>query len=205
MRSADECCQGIHMGQIIRNILFWVVLLIYLPFHLPYVVLGILFGFDAIFRSYSQTLSLIPCVIGNKLRGAFYYLTLEQCSREVTIEFGTFFVWRDCQIGRNVYIGASSIISYADIHDDTLIGSHVNILSGKQQHIFTDINTPIRLQGRMRSKITIGEDCWLGNGAIVMADVGKKSIVAAGSVVVKEAEPFSIVGGNPARLIRMRV
>ncbi len=188
----------------IKSLLYYVVTVLYLPFHIPYFVIGLLSGYDDIFRSYSQILSLIPGMIGARLRGAFYFLTLEECSLEVTIDFGTFFVWRGCRIGRNVYIGARCIISYADIGQDTLIGSHVNILSGKEQHTATDITVPIRLQGGKRTKIRIGQDCWLGNGAVVMANVGDKSIVAAGSVVVNEVEPLSIVGGNPARVIKMR-
>jgi acetyltransferase-like isoleucine patch superfamily enzyme len=147
---------------------------------------------------------LVPGLIGKKVRGVFYYLALEQCSKEVTVDFGTFFVWRDCRLGRNVYIGARCIISCADIHDDALVGSHVNILSGKEQHSITDLNTPIRLQGGKRVKITIGRDTWLGNGAVIMADIGDQSIVAAGSVVVKNVDPLLIVGGNPAKILKKR-
>lgn len=50
----------------------------------------------------------------------------------------------------------------------------------------------------------IGRDAWLGNGSIVMADVGNHAVVGAGAVVVKPVAAWSIVAGNPAREIRSR-
>jgi carbonic anhydrase/acetyltransferase-like protein (isoleucine patch superfamily) len=52
----------------------------------------------------------------------------------------------------------------------------------------------------------IGNDVWIGENSIVMdgVTIGNGAIVAAGSVVVKDVAPFSIVGGVPARLIRLR-
>lgn len=193
------------MRNLIKSTVFYGSLLLYLPFHIPYVVLGLLFGSDRLFQEYAQTLSLVPGFLGCKLRGVFYYLTLDECSKDVTIEFGTYFVSKHCKIGNNVYIGANCIISYAEILDDTLIGSCVNILSGKTQHNITDINTPIRLQGGNRTKLIVGRDCWIGNGSIVMSNINDKSIVAAGSIVTKDVESFSIVGGNPAKLIKNRL
>jgi acetyltransferase-like isoleucine patch superfamily enzyme len=63
----------------------------------------------------------------------------------------------------------------------------------------------MREQGGEFEKITIGVDSWLGNSSVVMANVGTKSIVAAGSVVIKDLEPYSIVGGNPAKLLKSRL
>ena len=56
----------------------------------------------------------------------------------------------------------------------------------------------------MLTKVSIGNDCWIGNGAIVMADVGNQCVIAAGAVVVDAVGDRSIVGGNPATLIRQR-
>ena len=55
-----------------------------------------------------------------------------------------------------------------------------------------------------QSDITVGDDVWIGLGAIVMspADIGRGSIVAAGSVVKGRVEPYSIVAGVPARILR---
>lgn len=52
--------------------------------------------------------------------------------------------------------------------------------------------------------ITIGEDCWLGGNVIVLPGItiGKGSTVGAGSVVTKDVEPYTLVAGNPARVLR---
>ena len=54
--------------------------------------------------------------------------------------------------------------------------------------------------------VTIQKDVWIGCGAIILpgVTVGEGAVVAAGSVVTRDVEPFSIVGGCPAKLIRMR-
>ena len=90
------------------------------------------------------------------------------------------------------------------IEDDVLVGSNVDIISGKHQHNFDDLEAPIREQGGRLEKIVIGADSWIGNSSVVMANVGRKSVVAAGSVVAHEVEPYSVVGGNPAGVIRKR-
>ncbi len=77
-------------------------------------------------------------------------------------------------------------------------------MSGKTQHYFDDIETPIKDQGGEFEKITIGEDCWIGNGALIMANIGKKCVIGAGSVVTHDVPDYSIVAGNPAKVIKKR-
>ncbi|WP_262230549.1 DapH/DapD/GlmU-related protein [Stenotrophomonas maltophilia] len=57
------------------------------------------------------------------------------------------------------------------------------------------------------SRLVIEDDVWVGFGAIVLSGVriGRGSIIAAGAVVTKDVEPYSIVGGNPARKISQRL
>lgn len=63
---------------------------------------------------------------------------------------------------------------------------------------------PIRKQGVNVSPIVIEDECWIGANSILTAGVciGKHSIVAGGSVVTKSVPPYSIVGGNPACIIK---
>ena len=159
---------------------------------------------DQPFQLASHTLSLCPGFVGNYLRRAFYRWTLPRCGVDVCIEFGTVLHQATVEIGDRVYIGCHSSIGECTIEDDVLIGSNVDILSGKHQHYFDDPDVPMRDQGGRLEKIRIGPDCWLGNSSVVMAAVGPKSIVAAGSVVTRDVEPYTIVGGNPAELIRKR-
>jgi acetyltransferase-like isoleucine patch superfamily enzyme len=119
-------------------------------------------------------------------------------------------------IGRNFYIGRDSQIETdCIIGDNVIIGNKVGIV-GKYDHHFQQIGTPVRLASQIRDRdynwhgkdlvTKIGSDVWIGYGAIVMQGVriGDGAIVAAGAVVVKDVEPYSIYGGNPAKKIRDR-
>ena len=75
---------------------------------------------------------------------------------------------------------------------------------GKELHKFDDLDTPIRDQGGQFKKIIIGEDCWVGNGALILANIGNKCVFGAGSVVVNDIPDFSIAAGNPAKIINSR-
>ena len=86
-----------------------------------------------------------------------------------------------------------------------MIGPNVCFLH--QNHEYKDINIPMCFQGYKKVQpIIIEDDCWIGQNVLVTA--GRKirygSIVAAGSVVTRDFEPYSIIGGNPARCIKSR-
>jgi acetyltransferase-like isoleucine patch superfamily enzyme len=178
--------------------------LIVLPVFASYYVLGLVTDRDGLFAGYAQLMSLIPGKIGSYLRNSFYRLTMNQCDEGVVISFGTLFSQRDTDIGTGTYIGPQCNFGSCAVGKDCLIGSGVHILSGKRQHAIGDLDTPIREQGGELTKVKIGDDCWIGNGAIIMADVGSQCVIAAGAVVVDAVEDRTIVGGNPAQLIRRR-
>jgi virginiamycin A acetyltransferase len=189
----------------IKSLARGIAFLMILPLYVILFVSEQLVRTDQPFQGCSQLLSLIPGVPGNYLRQQFYHLTLARCSDDCCIEFGTRLNQRSIEIGKRVYIGTNCCIGECCIGDDVLIGSNVDIISGKNQHNFDRLDIPVREQGGKLEKIIIGEDSWLGNSSVVMADVGTKSIVAAGSVVVSNMEPFSISGGNPARVLKKRI
>jgi len=130
---------------------------------------------------------------------------MNHCDKDCAILFGTIFSQVDTDIGRGVYIGPNCNIGSAKISDHCTLGSNVHILSGNKQHNFDSIEIPIQEQGGTFHKIVIEEDTWIGNGALVMANIGKKCIIGAGSVVTKDTEDYSIVAGNPAKLIKKRI
>lgn len=175
---------------------------------LPVFMLHRLFSFisstESSFWSASQLLSLIPGKGGSYLRNSFLRLTITKCDPNCAIMFGTIFSQIDTEIGQKVYIGPQCNIGSCRIEDNCIIGSGVHIVSGSRQHNFDDLDKPVREQGGVFEKVTIGEDSWIGNGAIVMANIGKKCIVGAGAVVTKNVDDFSIVAGNPAKLIKKR-
>lgn len=178
--------------------------LAFLVFLIPVLPLVILCRIGFGFQGCSQALSLIPGWLGIQFRKSFYHLALDAASRQCNIDYGTIFPSQRVGIGKNVYIGAYCIIAEAIIGDDVLIGSGVHLTS-KGTHDYSRIDIPIRMQGRQTDPVTVGEDSWIGNGAIVMADVGRKCIVGAGSVVTTHIPDYAIAVGNPARVIKMRM
>lgn len=111
------------------------------------------------------------------------------------------------KIGNDVGIAANAFISVrgnVSIGSSTIFGPGVKLFS--ENHIFSDINTPIYLQGAERKGISIGEDCWLGANVVVLdgVHIGNHCVVAAGAVVNKDLPDYSIAGGVPAKIISAR-
>lgn len=143
---------------------------------------------DSLFAGFSQFYALFPGQTGIYLRRNFYRFVLPDFGKNVTIGFGTLLSHQDTTIGDNVYIGPQCNIGMCKIGPECLIGSGVHILSGRNQHNFSDSNKPLREQGGHYTKIEIGENCWVGNLAVIMGDVAAKSIIGAGSIIVEAAQ-----------------
>jgi len=109
-------------------------------------------------------------------------------------------------IGNNSQINPGTAI-YGDvcIGDNVMIAPNCMIAGGN--HNFKDISIPMILQGSNEKGIAIGDDVWIGANSVLVDGVviGKGSVIAAGSVVVKNVEPYSIVAGVPAIKIKMRL
>lgn len=142
------------------------------------------------FSASAKLLSLIPGLLGRYIRTSFYKLTLDQCHYDLSVDFGSFFSKKDAIIGRRVVIGSYSIIGKATIGSDVMIASRVSVLSGKHQHTGSQ---------EVYEKVIIKKNCWIGENAIVMANIGYNCIVSAGSVVSKAMPCESLATGNPAR------
>lgn len=145
-------------------------------------------------------------------------------------KFRKYKIGKNLHVGRGVIFWAKSQISigddfyigrYSQIETDCIIGNQVIIsnyvsIVGKYDHCYKEIGVPIRFATQIRDRnyswlglnnITrIEDDTWIGFGSIILQGVkiGKGAIVAAGSVVTKDVEPYSIVGGNPAKPIGLR-
>ena len=192
------------MKSIIKKSFFALCALVMLPFTLLYLMLSIAVNKDSLLSSFSQLLSLIPGKLGCYLRSGFYRFVMTSCAPNVLIGFATLFSQQDTEIDEGVYIGPQCNIGKCAIGKNTLLGSGVHIMSGKGQHNFTDPNKPIKDQGGVFIKVSVGENCWIGNGALIMANIGEGSVVAAGSVVVDDVPEGVIVGGNPAKVLKKK-
>jgi Acetyltransferase (isoleucine patch superfamily) len=149
----------------------------------------------------AQVYALVPGIVGDFWRSAFYRLTLRECSIDTVISFGTFFSRRDAQVAPNVSIGSYCVIGTARIGARTQIASHVEIPSGRHQHSRDEQG---QFMDSTDSEVSIGEDCWIGASAIVMANVGSGTTIGAGSVVIREIPAHTVAVGNPARSVKSR-
>lgn len=169
---------------------------------MPLVILYKITRSENLFVGQAQLLSLIPGKIGTYIRVAYYSLILKKCSTNFYIGFGSYMTTAEVEIGEQVYIGAYTIIGIATIGDHATVASHVSILSGKNQHGYKEIDVPIQDQVGIYSRIFIGNNCWIGNGAIIMSNLGTQNVVSAGSVVSINTGDYEIWSGNPAVCIK---
>jgi acetyltransferase-like isoleucine patch superfamily enzyme len=109
----------------------------------------------------------------------------------------------DVKIGKRSFVGLhNTIIGPVEIGDNVITAQQV-VISGLN-HGYENIDIPIKAQPCEAKKITIGDDCWIGANAVITAGVtiGKHVVVAAGSIVTKPVPDYSVVAGNPARVLK---
>lgn len=154
---------------------------------------------DGLFNLGAQFLAIFPGLPGCYLRGAYYFGTLEGCSWETHVGFGSIFTHRGGSLAGRASMGSYCVIGHAHIGPGVMIGSRVSMPSGKRQHI--DAHGKLTSGSRYET-ISIGARSWVGEGAIIMASVGTDCIVSAGAVVIKDMPDGVLIGGNPATVIR---
>lgn len=133
-------------------------------------------------------------------------MMFDHCGNNVNIDKNA----RICpkiSIGDNSSIGENSWLMQpgVTIGNDVMMGPDCFFLT--TNHRFEKTAVPMWCQGFDEPKpIVVEDDVWIGANSIIMGGVkvGRGSIIAAGSVVTHDVEAYSIVGGNPAKLIRMR-
>jgi maltose O-acetyltransferase len=154
-------------------------------------------------------ISYMPFSFGltKPFRGFLCRFFLKKCGKNINIER------RACLFGSNIEIGDNSGIGinarlYSGggiiIGNDVMMGEDVVILS--QNHKHSDITRSMRGTGYELAPVIIEDDVWIGLRVIILPGVriSRSSIVGAGAVVTKNVPPFSIVAGNPARVIKTR-
>ena len=109
------------------------------------------------------------------------------------------------RIGNSVSIGPFCFFaskSNIEIGSNISIGSGAHLMAGG--HVVNDPDTPIIQQSRTSKGIVVSDGAWIGSGTKLLdgVTIGRNSIVGAGSVVTKDVPPWTLVLGNPARVIK---
>ena len=130
---------------------------------------------------------------------------LDKCGSNVNIEKGASF-GENISLGNNSGIGINAFLgSNISIGDNVMMGPECIIYTAN--HKFDDIKIPMNMQGFTEiDKVFIGDDVWIGGRVIILPGVkiGNGAIIGAGSVVTKDVPEYSIVAGNPAKIIKYR-
>ena len=108
-----------------------------------------------------------------------------------------------CYIGRRAHIDAKN---YIHLEQGVLLSA--STLIQDYSHENSDLEVPIRDQGTTKGgRIRIGKGCWIGHGAVIICEngelsLGQNCIVGANAVVTRSAPPYSVLAGNPARIVK---
>lgn len=140
-----------------------------------------------------------------KIRYFFVSRFLENCGKHVNFEHGARFD-SELTIGDESGVGINcSVGGRVTIGDHVMMGPECVLLASN--HRFDRLDIPMCHQGFDEPQpIRIGNDVWIGTRVIIMPGVtiGDHSIIGAGAVVTKDVPPYAIVGGVPARVLKMR-
>lgn len=146
--------------------------------------------------------------IVEKLRYTCCKVIFKKCGKNVNIEKGAYFgngfnieIGNNSGLGKNAKVPANIVVG-----NNVMMGNNITIFSTSHRIDRTDI--PMMEQGFEKfPPMIIEDDVWIGQGVIIMPKVlkiAKGTVIGAGSVVTKQFPEFSIIGGNPAKLIKLR-
>lgn len=156
------------------------------------------------FETGSCGLALIPGAAGVWLRRCWYRRTLRRCGRALCVNWMAIIYRPETGVGDNVYLGPFTSVINADLGDDVMLGTRVSVAQGARQHGTERIDIPMSRQTGQPHPVRIGNDVWVGTGAVILADVATGCVVGAGAVVTRTFDPCHVLVGVPARPTRKR-
>lgn len=156
-----------------------------------------------VFGASRESLAIIPTIIGEYLRLGYYWGVCTSISPDASFMFCSMLARQDTIIGAGSVVGAFSLIGYAEIGKNVLISARVSLVSGKYMHGKPGERIDEAEGGHDHQTIKIGDDCWIGQGAVILESIGKNCTIGAGSVVLREVPDDTTVMGNPARRVSL--
>lgn len=150
----------------------------------------------------------LPGFFGFTTRYLVYKILFKKLSSFCFIQPNVYFSHcHNISCGKNFIVNSNSYfhgLGQIEIGDYVLIGPNAVISSGQHQYI--DPFTPVMFQKIKPKKIIIGDNVWIGANVVIMpgVTVAKGTIVGAGAIVTKSTEPYSVVAGVPAKVIKYR-
>ncbi len=140
-----------------------------------------------------------------------------EVGRQATLELGRWsWIGHGCKIRvheGNVSIGAKTVLGqectisafqHVSIGRECVIADRVMLIDF--DHGMVEVERPIRLQGIYKRDVRVGNNVWIGYGACILrgVTVGDNAVIGTGAVVTRDVPANAVVGGVPARVIRMR-
>lgn len=161
------------------------------------------------FEYVNALITNIPGDFGNTIRSAIVPRYFAQAGVGILILPGVRYVGaHNIKLGNHVFLGVDNFLQASaglEIGDDTMLGPGVKIWT--VNHKFDEPDVPIRSQGYDQKPVTIGKNVWIGANSFIMpgVELADGCVVSAGSVVsAKKYPPYSIIAGNPARVMGNR-
>lgn len=145
--------------------------------------------------------------LARRLRALSARWMLDQCGEDVNVEHGAWFgSGKGISLGDRSDIGMDAlVIGPVTIGRDVMMGPRCILLASA--HETASVQVPMNQQGfRPDRPIVVEDDVWIGAGCVILPGrrIGRGSIVGAGSVVVTDVPSWTVVAGNPARIVKER-
>ena len=143
------------------------------------------------------------------IRKLFFKILLKKIGKKGHIDYGVYLRYMNhIELGDNVWINRGSKLFASHWHKEVKISIGNNVAIGPECVFFASGHDPSKLSlPDTAGSIVVGDNVWIGGRSTILQGVtiGEGAVVAAGSVVTKNVEPYPIVGGVPAKKIKDRI